>query len=89
MQFFLYEVVARVVAIYIFFDCWGDLRAGLAERKIKIFNPDLLNWILDWSTWIVHRDTQPIQYWIQIVFHVGIMISCAAMAVFGWFHPDT
>jgi hypothetical protein len=89
MQFFLYEVVARVVAAYLCFDCYRDLRTGLIDRKIGIYNPDLIEWLLDWSNWAVHRDTQPIQYWIQIVVHVGVMLSCLAVAVFGWFHPDS
>ena len=89
MQFFLYEVVARVVAAYVCFDCYRDLRAGLIDKKIGIYNPDVMDWLLDWSNWVVHRDTQPIQYWIQIVAHAVVMLSCLAVAVFGWFHPDT
>jgi hypothetical protein len=33
MQFFLYEIVARIVAIYLFFDCSRKLWYGLKERK--------------------------------------------------------
>ena len=40
MQFFLYEIVARIVAIYLFFDCSRKLWYGLKERKIAYFNSD-------------------------------------------------
>ncbi len=94
MQFFLYEVLARVVAAYVCYDCYCDLRAGLIDRKIEyVHRSDLVNWVVDLFTdpakQIAHRDTQPIQYWTQIVFHVGLLLSCLAVAVFGWFHPDT
>jgi hypothetical protein len=34
MQFFLYEIVARIVAIYLCVYCSRKLWYGLAERKI-------------------------------------------------------
>ena len=76
MQFFLYEVVARIVAAYLCYDCYRDLRVGLIDRKIEyVHRSDLVNWVVDLFTdpakQIAHRDTQPIQYGIQIVFHVG------------------
>ena len=40
MQFFLYEIVARIAAIYLFFDCSRKLWYGLKERKIAYFNSD-------------------------------------------------
>jgi hypothetical protein len=42
MQLFLYEVVARIVAIYLCVDCWRKLRNGLAERKIAYYNTRLV-----------------------------------------------
>jgi hypothetical protein len=61
MQFFLYEIVARIVAIYLFLDC---SRNGMASSREKLgyFNPSFL----DWSNWVAHRDAAPVQYWIQI-----------------------
>ena len=47
MQFFLYEIVARVVAIYLCVDCYRKLRDGLAERKIASYSSDPINWILE------------------------------------------
>ena len=90
MQFFLYEIVARVVAIYLFVDCWRKLCNGLAERKIRIFNPDPLDWFLDWSSiGMIQRDTAPIQYWVQIGLQSIILVCCLSLAVFGWWHPDS
>jgi hypothetical protein len=85
MRFFLYEIVARVVAFYLCFDCWRKLSRGLAERKIPYFNPNLL----DWSHWVADRDSTPVQYWIQIGFRVMMMVACLFVAIFGWWQPNT
>jgi hypothetical protein len=58
MQFFLYEIVARIIAFYLLVDTSRQLRRGLAERKIRYFNSNLLSW----STWIADRDATPVQY---------------------------
>jgi hypothetical protein len=61
MDFFLYEILARVVAAYLFVDCIRTLRRGLAERKIRLYNSDVVGSILmafmDPSLQIVQRDT--------------------------------
>jgi 4-amino-4-deoxy-L-arabinose transferase-like glycosyltransferase len=85
MQFFLYEIVARIVAIYLGFDCSRKLWHGLAERKIRYFNPDFLNW---WSG-VADRDATPVQYWMQIGFRIMILIACLFVAIFGWGRPNT
>jgi hypothetical protein len=85
MKFFLYEIVARIVAIYLFIDCSRKLWRGLHERKIAFFNPDLLNW----RNWIVDRDNAPIQYWIQIGIQITLLVSCLAVAIFGWFQTSS
>jgi hypothetical protein len=75
MQLFLYEIVARIVAIYLCIDCWRRIRNGLAERKIAYYNTDLLNWLLfDWSNRFVDRDTAPVSYWITM----GLQITSLA-----------
>jgi hypothetical protein len=84
MRFFLYEIVARLVAIYLSFDCGRKLWRGLVERKITYFNPSLLNW----SHWIADRDAAPIQYWIQIGIQITILFACLFVAIFGW-QPNT
>jgi hypothetical protein len=83
MQFFLYEIVARIVAIYLGIDCGRKLWRGLVERKISYFQPDLLSW---WSG-LADRDAAPVQYWIQIGFRIMILISCLFVAIFGWWRP--
>ncbi len=80
MHFFLYEILARVVAIYFFFDCARELRRGLAERRIRLFNSSLLVW----NTWVYERDASPVQYWIQIGVRITILAACVVVAIFGW-----
>ena len=84
MHFFLYEFVARIVAIYLLVDVYRKLRDGLAERKITYYNSSLLNW----STYVAHRDTAPIVYWIQIGIRITMLVSCLGVAVFGWWQPN-
>jgi hypothetical protein len=85
MHFFLYEIVARIVAIYLCLDCGRKLWRGFAERKIAYFNPSLL----DWSHWVADRDAAPVQYWIQIGIQITILVSCFFVALFGWWRPTT
>jgi hypothetical protein len=89
MHFFLYEVVARIVAIYLFVDCCRQLRHGLVERKIGYFTPDFPNWFMDWSNWSARRDAAPVQYWIQIGFRMISLVACLFVAIFGWWQPNT
>jgi len=84
MRFFLYEIVARIVAIYLCFDCSRKLRNGLAERKIAYFHGNFL----DWSNWVADRDAAPVQYWIQIGFQIIILVACLFVAIFGWWQPN-
>ena len=84
MQFFLYEIVARIVAIYLCVDCGRKLWHGLGERKIAYFNPNLL----DWSHWVADRDATPVRYWIQIGIQTILLVACLFVAIFGWWHPN-
>lgn len=83
MQFFLYEIVARIVAIYLGVDCFRKIRRALAEGKIVFFNPDLL----DWSRWSAERSVSPVSYWIQIGIQTMLLACCIAIAIFGWLRP--
>jgi hypothetical protein len=85
MQFFLYEIVARIVAIYLCVDCSRKLWHGLAERKIVYFNDNLL----DWSNWAAHRDATPVRYWIQVGIQIIALVACLVVAIFGWWQPNT
>jgi hypothetical protein len=91
MQFFLYEIVARIVAIYLCVDCWRRIRNGFAERKIAYTgNGDLLGWLIfDTSRWVAHRDTTPVRYWIQIGLQIFALVGYLGVAILGWWHPDS
>ena len=86
MQFFVYEIVARIVAIYLCVHCSRKIWYGLVEKKIALFNPDLLDW---WSYRDVHRNAAPIRYWIQIGIQITILVACLFVALFGWWQPNT
>ena len=85
MHFFLYEIVARVVAAYLFVDCFHKLRQAFVDRKIQDYNPDLLNW---WSHGLVDRNSAPVVFWINVVLRTLAMASCLAVAIFGWFQTS-
>ena len=90
MRFFFYEIVARIVAIYLCVDGSRKLRHGLAERKIAYFSGDFLDWLIfDWSSRVTHRDATPVQYWIQIGLQIIALVACFIVAIFGWFQPNT
>jgi hypothetical protein len=91
MRFFLYEIVARAVAIYLCVDCCRRLRQGLAERKIAYYSGgDVLDWLFfDWSNRLAHRDATPVQYWIQIGLQATALAGCLGVAIFGWFQPNS
>ena len=93
MDFFLYEILARVVAAYLFVDCIRTLRRGLLERKIRLYNSDIIGSILmsfmDPSLQIVQRDTAPIRYWMMVGLQIFIVLGCLGVAIFGWFHPNS
>ena len=90
MQFFLHEIVARIVALYLCVDCYRMVRHGLVERKIQYINDDILDWLISgWSNWVVHRDATPVRYWALIGSEVMALAACLIVAIFGWFQPGT
>jgi hypothetical protein len=93
MQFFLYEIVARIVAIYLGFDCYRKLRDGFAGRKIASYSSDPITWILesfmDPSIRVAKRDTAPVRYWTVMGLQIIAMAACVIVAIFGWWHPTT
>ena len=88
MQFFLYEVVARIVAIALCFFSGRRLRSGFVERKISYLNEDILDPV-DWSKVIAHRDATPVRYWILIGIEISTLAAGLVMAIFGWWVPNT
>jgi hypothetical protein len=91
MQFFLCEVVARIVAAYLCFDCWRRLRNGLAEGKITYTsNSDMLAWLIfDSSAWVARRASQPFRYWMQMGLQAIALVACLVVAINGWWHPTS
>jgi hypothetical protein len=95
MQFFFYEIVARIVGAYLAYDCGVQLYNGIVERKITYRlgrSSDWVDLLLDWSTrqsWVVERDTKPIRYWLVVASGVFTLIACLVVAIFGWFHSNT
>jgi hypothetical protein len=91
MQFFLYEIVARIVAIYLCFDCSRTLWAGLVERRITYVagHRDILDWLLTSSPrWTFERGIAPIRYWMTVSAQIFTLLACLAVAILGWFHPN-
>ena len=82
MQFFLTEILARIVAAYLAFDCVRKLRGGLREGKIGLFNPDLLDWF---SYKPADRTATPTQFWIEMGLQAIMLASCIVVVLFGWF----
>jgi hypothetical protein len=90
MRFFLYEIVARIVAIYLCVDCTRKLWYLLVERKIAYAKDgDFLGWFLDWSNFVAHRDAAPVRYWIQIGLVMIALFASLFVAIFGWWQPNT
>jgi hypothetical protein len=83
VQFFLTQIVARIVAAYLAYDCLRTVRRALAEGNIRWFNSDLLNW----STTYANRRREPYQFWFQVGFQVFLMFVCAIVVLFGWIRP--
>ncbi|QUS40337.1 hypothetical protein RPMA_16960 [Tardiphaga alba] len=88
MQFFLTEVVARLVAAYFLFDTYRTLRRGLSHGSFVPFEPDVVNWILesfqDRAALTVHRKRTPIRFWISIGLDALLLVACFYIVVFGW-----
>ena len=91
MQFFLYEIVARVVAAWLFVDCVRKLRTAYVARKIPYFKYNWLDELFDWWTTgkFVPRDAAPVRYWILMGVETTMMLGCLGVAILGWWHPDS
>jgi hypothetical protein len=88
MRFFFYEIVARIVAIYLCYDCGRKLWYGLVEGRINyVRDGDLISWFVDWSNLIAYRDATPIRYWTRIGIITITLLVCLVVAIFGWISP--
>ena len=89
MQFFLYEIVARIIAVYLLVNSCRIVRTGLVERKVAYRSADFINLFIDWSKYVVHRDAAPFRYWTGIGLQIIRLVACLVVAIFGWWQPDT
>jgi hypothetical protein len=80
-----FRLAAAAVGISFGRSAWS----GLVERKIKPFNPDVINWILSWwvPNQVLQRDVTPVRYWMEIGFQSFSSIVCLVGAVIGRWHP--
>ena len=84
MQFFAYEIVARIVAIYLCFICGQKLWYGFVERKIAPWRG-----LLDFYQQVFHRDTEPVRYWMEMGQMITGVVTSLFVAILGWWHPNT
>ena len=89
MQFFLTEIVARVIAIYLLIDTGRALWYGLAERKTSVANYMFMDAFVRLPDWSADRNTAPWQYWFLISSQVFTLLCCLVIAIFGWYVPKT
>lgn len=81
-----FDVGYRIVAIALCVSCGRKAWYGLVERKITVFNTDLLDW---WTpSQVFQRDATPIRYWTVICVQVYIMVMCFIAAIIGWWQPN-
>jgi hypothetical protein len=91
MKFFLYEIAARVVGIYLCIDCGRTLWSGFVERKIRSYHSqnDILDIFFDWTKRpVFHRDAAPARYWLEMGIQTLAMAAGFAVAIFGWFQAS-
>ena len=88
LEFFLYEFVARVVAIYFLVDISRVLWLGLMERKTAVQNYMFMNMFWRLPDWSAERDKAPWQYWWLVSGQVFMLFVCLVMAIFGWWDPN-
>jgi hypothetical protein len=81
MSFFLSEILARIIAVYLLLDCGRILWRGFVERKIKLYS---FNYLTGATEWMYHRDAMPVRYWMMFGAHTLTMLACLFIAIFGW-----
>ena len=93
MHFFLYEIAARLLALYVCVDCLRTLHAGYLEGKIRSFhhNSSLLDLLFDpWLPRPVYeRGTAPVRYWMEMSVQAFLFLCGVVMVIFGWVSSST
>ena len=83
-----FDVGYRVVAAALCVSFSRKLWYGFVERKITSIKGDWVDWLLDWSSQVQHRDTEPVRYWIEIGLTVFAVVTCFLAAIIGWWQPN-
>lgn len=84
MDFFLTEILARVVGAALAFDCAWMIRGGLRDGRIAAFRMGFLS---RWPNWIVDRREWPVMFWIQMGIQAVFFLPCLLIAILGWNLP--
>lgn len=87
LEFFLYQILARIAAIYLLVDGGRALWYGLTQRKTAVENYEFMGMFVRLPDWSAERDTAPWQYWWLISGQVFMLACCLVIAIFGWYHP--
>ena len=84
----LFDIGYRIVAIAFCFSSGRAAWHGLVERKIILFDTDILDW---WSpsTQVFLRDVAPVRYWMVVSMEAGAAVLCFVAAIVGWWQPNT
>lgn len=88
MHMFLTQVVARVVGLYLFVETLKIIHRGLSTGTIRTFNNDILSDFLGLSVTRVTKNRSPFLYWLTVLVQSTILLSCLAVAIFGWFPSE-
>ena len=84
MDFFLHQIAARILAIYLCVDSIRTLKLALAEGKIRYHSSDWIDLLLNWSDRFTYRDRSPGWFWIQFGLQVSAVCACIFVVIFGW-----
>ncbi|MCB1539913.1 MAG: hypothetical protein KDJ25_03390 [Rhodoblastus sp.] len=81
MDFFLTQILARLVGGYLAYDCARSVWCGLRNGKIRLFQSGYVVW---WPVQEVERDAAPLLFWIQIAIQTFLFFPCLVFAIVGW-----
>lgn len=84
MHFFLYEIAARILAVYLLIESVRTLRRAVAKGKIRYHSSHWFDFFFDWSERIIDRNTSPFWYWLQFCAQIATVGGCLFVLVFGW-----
>jgi len=81
MEFFLTQILARLLGVVLAFHCARVVWRGLRDGKVELFQSGYVDW---WPVREVGRDDAPILFWIQIGIQAFFFLPCLVIAIVGW-----